>query len=105
MNDNLVTHFQNRSSISTFNKDTEHIYILSDSPLSDYISLIEQWGVPFVFYPHTSLDLIEGMDWKKRKVRESRGVIKRMMTEYANDGDSTHFICDDYDDVGFLNND
>jgi hypothetical protein len=79
--------------------DDRHICLLSNNCLNSSIREIYDYGVPFVFYSFSQkYNIIKTLDLLNKQVKNIKSTIFRFMKKYK----ETHFIYDDYYDVGFL---
>lgn len=104
MNDNqVVNHIDSRGCVALYNKHQEKsVCILSNEPLSSQTKEIYDWGVPIVFYPQHSYEMIEGLDLDNCLVANAKNKMSQFMSNEFINNRATHLIYDDYYDVDFL---
>jgi len=102
-NDSVVNHIDNGGCVSLFNKHSEKkIAMLYNESLSSQIKEVYDWGVPILFYPHSSYEMLDKLELNGCVVANFKNKMSAFMTNEFLEDNATHFIYDDYYDVDFL---
>jgi len=103
LKDNIVEkHIDNRGCVSLYNKDEKNIAMLYNESLSSQIKEVYDWGVPILFYPHSSYEMLDKLELNGCVVANFKNKMSAFMTNEFLEDNATHFIYDDYYDVDFL---